>query len=57
MADKRKNSVWLATLQCFAQIAILFVPVAIGLGMVAVYSAQSGHRATAVDPLATGAIK
>lgn len=55
--DKRKNSDWLATLQCLAQIAILFAPIAIGLGMVAVYSAENGHRAAPVDRFMTGAIK
>jgi hypothetical protein len=56
MEDERKTSDWRGTLQCLGHVALLFAPIAIGLGVLVMISADNDRRAAVQDPVTTGSI-
>ncbi|MCX8570149.1 MULTISPECIES: hypothetical protein [Hyphomicrobiales] len=52
---RRKTERW-STLLCLAHVAMLFAPIALGLGMLVVLSTETERRASAPDPFVTSTI-
>lgn len=57
MAKERKNAEWKGTLQCLAHVALLFAPIALGLGLLATVAADKERRAALPDQTITGSIQ